>query len=147
MRLWNQHIPRARPWHSSYSARHGQKTSRKSSSKCAFFKIPFAVLRAGGVYHMTFLHRSKLRNHYYAYPPRALMTQKGVTPNWRRPPFPLNINYFAAHSTQNLIYIASVMINLQFKTNSLKIGSSVPSISFKLWAKFSKKAFCWIRKR
>ena len=27
------------------------------------------------------------------------------------------------------IYIASVMINLQFKTNSLKIGSSVPSIS------------------
>ena len=49
------------------------------------------------------LHRSKLRNHYYAYPPLALMTQKGVTPNWRRPPFPLNIKYFVPHSTQNLI--------------------------------------------
>ena len=48
-------------------------------------------------------HRSKLRNHYYAYPPLALMTQKGVTPNWRRPPFPLNIKYFVPQSTQNLI--------------------------------------------
>ena len=48
-------------------------------------------------------HRSKLRNHYYAYPPLALMTQKGVTPNLRRPPFPLNIKYSVPHSTQNLI--------------------------------------------
>ena len=49
------------------------------------------------------VHRSKLRNHYYAYPPLALMIQKGVTPNWRRPPFPLNIKYSVPHSSQNLI--------------------------------------------
>ena len=40
---------------------------------------------------------------YYAYPPLTLMTQKGVTPNWRRPPFPLNIKYSVPHSTQNIL--------------------------------------------
>ena len=68
------------------------------------------------------------------------MTEKGVTPHWRHPPFPLNIKYSVPHSTQNLIQIASVMINLQFKTNSLKNGSSVPSISLNYGRNLTKRA-------
>ena len=59
--------------------------------------------------------------------------------NWRCPPFPLKIKYSVPHSTQNLIYIASVIINLQFKINSLKVGSSVPSISLNYGQNLAKR--------
>ena len=65
-----------------------------------------------------------------------------VTPNdlnWRCPPFPLDMKYSIPHSTKYLISIASIMINLQFKTNSLKIGSSVPSISLNYGRNLAKK--------